>query len=118
MNNISIGIKFGAEVEGLETEMLIGLGIVYGLLVANNRDLTVTSGNEDIPVHRENSWHYKNRAIDIRTRDWSPSERVRIYALIKTTLDFIGFDVVLEKDHIHIEYDPHPGDKPLLRDVA
>ena len=62
---------------------------------------TITSGNDG--KHKANSLHYKNLAIDIRTKDMRFKEgntlRIRKSLVNK-------YDVILEKDHIHIEYDP------------
>lgn len=64
--------------------------------------MTITSGRDG--VHSKNSKHYTGDAIDIRTRDMSDVKKV--YAMLKENVDDKLFDVVLESDHIHIEYDP------------
>ena len=67
----------------------------------SNYEVTVTSGNDG--KHMENSLHYKNAAIDIRTFDMrTPSYTAR---MLKENLGS-NFDVVYEINHIHIEYDP------------
>ena len=65
-----------------------------------NYVMTITSGNEK---HMSNSLHYENKAIDIRIRDMKYPELTA--KLIKLTYDK-ELDVVVEKDHIHIEYQP------------
>ena len=64
-------------------------------------EVTVTSGRDGI--HKEDSKHYTGDAVDIRNRDM----RLPVYTARKLG-DELGndFDVVYEKDHIHIEYDP------------
>lgn len=64
---------------------------------------TITSVNDG--KHMNGSKHYVNKAIDLRVLDmpkdmWQP---------VRNDLSNIlgpDFDVILEKDHIHIEYDP------------
>jgi hypothetical protein len=63
----------------------------------------ITSGNDS--THKTGSKHYQNRAIDLRTRGMAVEKVKAIHAdLVK--LYGRDFDVILEKDHIHLEYDP------------
>jgi len=55
--------------------------------------------------HSKKSLHYEGRAVDIRTStlfstDAKTQFRDRIRAVLPST-----FDVVLESDHLHVEYD-------------
>lgn len=69
-------------------------------------DLTVTALQDG--DHMAGSLHYglapdpRCRAVDVRTRDL---KRVQPYATKLRELLGLAFDVVVEKDHIHIEYD-------------
>ena len=80
----------------------------------------ITSGNDGKHggSNGSNSLHYKNRAIDLSFRE---AIRNRIINGIKLSSSIINkeirdslntkplasdFDIVIEKDHIHIEYDP------------
>lgn len=60
--------------------------------------------------HLPNSKHYSGEALDFRTHHLPQPDRDA--ALVAAMLaDALGadFDVVLEKDHLHVEYDPqHP----------
>jgi hypothetical protein len=63
------------------------------------KELVITSTYEG--NHSEGSLHYANLAVDIQ----------RTANGITVTSDLIGklgddYDIVLEPDHIHIEYDP------------
>lgn len=60
-------------------------------------------------VHHPGSLHYKGRAVDLRTRDLNALTTGAIVKDLKAWLTSQGFDVVLERDHIHIEFDPKPG---------
>lgn len=67
-----------------------------------NHIMHVTSVNDS--KHMPTSYHYKNLAFDIRTSSITLSE---CKVFIKHLKAFLGncFDIVLEKDHIHIEFD-------------
>ena len=62
-------------------------------------ELVITSGKDG--VHGKNSLHYEGKAIDLRT--WNVLDN-----LVKRIRVQLGaeYDVILEKDHIHIEWDP------------
>lgn len=63
-------------------------------------------------VHMNHSLHYVGMAVDIRTRDFVADLRSaeeikqKVFEAIKARLKPLGFDVVFEADHIHVEYDP------------
>ena len=57
-------------------------------------------------THSEKSLHYKGLALDFRIKHLSrPDDAGRITANLRRDLGD-NYDVVLEKTHIHIEYDP------------
>lgn len=56
-------------------------------------------------VHSSKSLHYKGLAFDMRTHIYTQYEISKLMGSLKYMLG-ISYDVVLEKDHIHIEYDP------------
>ena len=55
--------------------------------------------------HRTNSFHYSGKALDFRTRTVKKSLRADLTNDIMRVLG-IGFDVIFEGDHLHVEYDP------------
>ena len=63
-------------------------------------ELVITSGKDG--HHMEGSLHYQGKAVDLRI--WNIWD-----SLIARLRKELGpdFDVVLEKDHIHIELDKH-----------
>lgn len=67
---------------------------------------TVTSANDS--KHRTNSLHYTDLALDFRTKDLPPGVAGGIASQLQTSLG-LGYDVVMEKDHIHTEYDNKRG---------
>ena len=106
---MAIGIKKGATIKDLSSQMLIAIGYLWGIFLRLfNVQLVITSGTDSI--HSINSLHYSGRAIDIRIRDFSPKNLQAAYNIVKEDLDAVGFDTVMEKDHIHIEWDPKEGE--------
>lgn len=66
-------------------------------------ECVITSLNDG--KHMKGSFHYKDKAIDLRIihakkEQWKPiADEIRLRLGQK-------YDIVLESDHIHIEYDP------------
>ncbi len=73
-----------------------------------NGTVWVTSANDS--THMEGSLHFDNRAFDIRTRNIVGIKAFPQAARAWTTRmqNALGddYDVVLESNHIHVEYDP------------
>lgn len=67
-------------------------------------DCVITSCRDG--KHGEKSYHYSGRAFDLRTRDIPQKDQAPIHAALKELMGK-DYDVILEKDHIHIE--PSPG---------
>lgn len=65
--------------------------------------MTITSANETTTRHMKGSKHYTGEAIDIRKLDM---KNVKI--VVEEFKDYLGrdYDVIEERTHIHIEYDP------------
>jgi hypothetical protein len=66
----------------------------------------ITSANDS--EHMEGSLHYKNRAFDIRIKNIIGDIQVKARLWAERMQVALGddYDVLLEKDHIHVEYDP------------
>ena len=64
-----------------------------------NTELVITSGKDG--QHGIGSLHYEGKAVDLRT--WNVLD-----SLVKALKAHLGadYDIVLEKDHIHVEWDP------------
>lgn len=77
--------------------------------------VVVTSGNDSL--HMATSRHYQDEGLDFRTgHGWKPqlmteSEAGAVKDRMKQLLGR-DYDVVLEKDHIHVEHDPKPVPAP------
>lgn len=97
-------------IHGLCPEMIIAMLTVQNVFFFLQVDFVITSGCEDTARHMAESKHYTYEAIDCRSRDLvSQSKKILAFDMIRLSLG-VDFDVVLESDHIHIEYDPK--DKP------
>lgn len=100
---MSLSLKPGVRVFGLRPEILIALQVAEGAYRDAGFNLTVTCGMDG--KHSNASLHYTGCAVDLRTRD-VPSDKLE--PLRKTIQERLptDFDVVLEGDHIHLEYQP------------
>ena len=89
-------LKPGASLDGAQPVLLDGLSRLDALWLKHGMELTVTAGTDG--KHMAGSKHYDGLAADLRfpLRDE-----------IKAALG-PGWDVVWEKDHIHVENDPKP----------
>jgi len=93
-------IKAGVDISRLRPEIRKKLtGLASIIWAMESEEIVITSTYEG--THSEGSLHYANLAIDIRRK----RERMFAYNEIKQWLGD-DYDVVLESDHIHIEYDP------------
>ena len=93
-------IKNGVDLRGLSPQMALAYTIAckcYG-----QYDCVITSANDS--KHGPNSLHYKGQALDLRTRHLNGQGLQSVYHKLKESLGD-QFDVVLEADHIHIEFD-------------
>lgn len=99
-------IKFGVDLRGLSPQMAVAHTIacwVYFKNTGNPYACVITSGSDG--KHGPNSLHYKGKALDLRTNTILPA---LLPTLVKELRWALGeqFDVVLESDHIHVEFDP------------
>ncbi len=103
---MKIRMKKGVNLINLSTEMRNALPkICKACTWINGKDyiVTITSGNDG--KHMIKSKHYENQAIDIRINDMEINRHVGTTLRIRKELGK-NYDVILEKTHIHIEYDP------------
>jgi len=93
-------IKAGVDISRLERNTRRALRKVANIFRRYNQEMIITSTYEG--NHGEGSLHYANQAFDVRFPD---DDRENIEAAIFEELSN-NFDVLMEFDHIHIEYDP------------
>ena len=97
-------IKNGVMIFGLHPEMQRANCIASVLYSKYGKELVLTSGVE----YRggNGSLHEKGRACDYRIRFFEDQTTKESVACELTELLGNDFDVILEADHIHCEYDP------------
>ena len=103
MYNQFINIKDGVKFKRLTTPILKLINTIIS--VWSYHDLsspTITSANDS--KHMKSSLHYKDMAIDIRTKDLSKEQISNVFKSLEDTLGE-SFQCVLESDHIHLEFD-------------
>lgn len=96
---------------GMVPQMFFSMMVVNDILQAIRIELVITSGSEAATKHMKRSKHYTGEAYDFRSRDikslYNASEHMihRIATQIRSALSK-DFDLVVESDHFHIEWDP------------
>ena len=86
-------------IEKLVPELASRLDDIERIYNMFNVELVITSGNDG--KHQNGSLHYNNAAVDLRVYHILD----KLVQLLRNELGS-DFDVLLEKDHIHLEYDP------------
>lgn len=100
-----VQFKDGVSVDGIKKEtikMIVILNTYFELRIG--KEFVITSCTDG--KHMKGSKHYSGYAIDIRTRHLSVCEMNNLLAWFKSHHDK-EYDMVVENDHIHVEYDPH-----------
>lgn len=93
-------IKAGVDISRLKPEIRKTLkGIASIVWRCTGLELVITSTYEG--THGENSLHYANLAIDIRNKPIDCDTEAEIKKWLGK-----DYDVIQERTHLHIEYDP------------
>lgn len=106
-----IQFKKGVSLKGVTEECITAMSVAaefYSLFL--DMDAVITSVNDG--RHMKGSKHYEGNAFDLRT--WTTeTSGVQMSELSKKNIvdwmyDKLGidYDIVVESDHIHVEYDP------------
>lgn len=108
---------FVANIWGLEPVMRQAILLADTLWKHKGHELVITSARDG--EHGPASWHYFGLAFDCRTRYFTIEQAKELEVALRNALP--GFDIVnhdgvdgsgnrLSSCHIHIEYDPKPGE--------
>lgn len=95
--------KYGAKISGMKPEILLGIIIASQVYEKYNIDYVITevSGGK----HGRGSLHYVGFAVDTRTRDMNKALQLKITKEVGIALGD-EFDVLLEGNHLHVEFQP------------
>ena len=96
-------IKPGVRAAGLQPEILLAILEAREVYRALGAELVITSLLDG--KHMKGSLHYSGLAVDLRTRHLGPGDRGTVTERLTVALG-PEYDVVLENDHIHVEFDP------------
>jgi len=96
-------LKPGVKPAGLKPELVLALIVAESVYQNYGYEMTVTSINDG--THGRQTLHDFGYAADLRTRNVPESEREPMVTEIQQRLGD-QYDVILENDHIHLEYDP------------
>ena len=104
-------IKAGVRLAGMRPEMVIGLMICESVYAAHGHDMVLTEGTGG--KHGPGTLHHEGLASDLRLPSKCPPLRLALSwppvdDVIVALQEALGseFDVVLETDHIHVEWQP------------
>ncbi len=104
--------KFGVTGDP-KPEIASALEIASDVYRGWKQPLVVTSLRDGDGIHMKNSLHFKGYAADLRTSTLGQS--VECVAKQLRLRCGPAYEVIVEKDHIHLEYDPkHDGGKGLI----
>lgn len=107
---MTLRVKPGVSLEGLQPIMLVVAWIYDYLRTALGwGDGTITSGTDqadDVGARRvADTLHARGLAVDLRTVDLSDGQASQLASMLARVLEPYGFQVILERDHIHVELD-------------
>jgi hypothetical protein len=97
-------LKPGVKIANLKPQLLIAIMVSDHVYTFYGKELVITSIDDS--KHGIGTLHGQGYAFDLRTSYFTNNEQLLVSGEIRTKLGD-NFDVVLEIDHIHIEYDPH-----------
>ena len=97
--------KNGVTLTGVQNEILFIIDVIqrYFDVFIPDKDFVITSLTDG--KHMKGSLHRKGLALDMRTRTLDRKEIDYFVTWFRDGFEK-GYDLVVEKDHIHIEYDP------------
>jgi len=102
-----IEFKTGVKIFGIRPELMLALLVAEGVYNKYDTDLVITSVVDG--KHSYTSLHYCGCAADIRTRDLPQEDSIQAVGQEIRQALTREFDVVVESNHIHIEFQPKRG---------
>jgi hypothetical protein len=102
------GVKTGVILTGIRPEVFFAWQVACNIWEEVFVPCVISSGREG--THSAHSLHYEGLAIDLRLPSWygrPVGDDHQVYAALKQELGPL-YDVVLEGNHVHVEYQPKP----------
>lgn len=99
-------LKQSVKIKGIKPECVLGIMFaesIWRTSLGTKDEMVITSVTDG--KHMNGSLHYKGYGFDIRTNFLTSAQTTIFFDALKNHMD-LEFDIVLEKSHIHIEYDP------------
>ena len=99
-------LKKGVLIKGIKPETIMGILFaesIWKTSLDTNDQMVITSVTDG--KHMKGSLHYNGYGFDVRTNFLTSAQITIFFDALKNHMDY-EFDIVLEKTHIHIEYDP------------
>lgn len=96
-------IKPGVKIAGVKPPMILAAIAANSFCSDINKECVITSAIDG--KHKPKSKHYSGNALDFRTKNFTKAQQKMFAVAMKESLGD-SFDVILEKNHLHIEYDP------------
>ena len=98
-----IRIEKGVDICNLSPQMAVAVAVLQSAFRETlSAALTITSGRDGNHRH---VLHYVGQALDFRIHNLTTSDMDRVEGLCQGLLGE-QYDVVLENDHLHVEFDP------------
>ena len=104
-------LKAGVDVRGIGPEVMLGAVILSGVFWKHGIPTVITSCRDG--KHKDKSLHYIGDAVDIRLPSRFNSTANIDLKLLGEAREALGeqYDLVMEADHLHLEFDPKVDDK-------
>lgn len=100
--------KPGVNLTGVQEPTWYAIGVFEAIYKAHGFQLVVTSLTDGVHPDLKNI-HGRGFAADLRTATVPQTTQDIIVSEASAVLFPLGFDVVHEADHIHVEFDPKPS---------
>ena len=100
---MTIHLKEGVKCAGMRPELMLGIIVALSVYQELGYPMTITSIVDG--KHSRTSLHYAGCAADLRTRHMTEAHKAQAVSMIAARLTE-DFDVILEKTHIHMEFQP------------
>lgn len=99
---MALSIKPGVIFTDIHSAIITVLPKIDEIYAKFHQIAVITSARDG--VHMKGSKHYTGEALDLRSYYFNGFERQEIHFELRNALG-ADYDVVLEKDHIHVEFD-------------